>query len=426
MRLFSWQQAGLILGIETSFDDTALALLTSEGNSIASWSVNHLKEHKKFGGINPLVARKRHEKELKELWKMIKNFKVQDVKENAHRFVVVRTDEETQQLLQHEEAEVFSDFSEDSIANLIKIVAVTNTPGLLVSLQQGMEFAQRLSTNLKIPMLPIHHMEAHFLIARRSNPELIFPFLSLIVSGGHTLLVFAKSLGDYMILGQTRDDAVGEAYDKAARALKLEKTDEEAGGAAIERYAKHGNHSTFPLPIPMKLSKDLDFSFSGLKTSLICTVNKLESVAPLTIQQQFDLAASFQHSCVEHIGSKTKSAVEQVKSYDSKCTSLVLAGGVASNQSIRARIIKIANDSRWSFYCPPPILCSDNGEMIAWTALEYIRKSSIKKLLQAGFDCAPSTPLGPKLKISLPRKLKTNILFGKVSKKIEWPQIKPF
>jgi N6-L-threonylcarbamoyladenine synthase len=241
-----------------------------------------------------------------------------------------------------------------------------------------------------LPFIAVNHLEAHALTARLTH-DVAFPYLLLLVSGGHCQLLLAKGVGDYRLLGTTIDDAVGECFDKGAKLLGLGYP----GGPAIERAAAEGNPHAFDLPRPMLGRKGCDFSFSGLKTALRQMAEKnlsaLDSEHPASFIN--DAAASLQTAIADILADRTKNALELLAGDNIKVTALVAAGGVAANAAIRARLVRLTGESYGlPFIAPEPALCTDNGAMVAWTGLERLRLG-----LKDGLDAAarPRWPLDP-------------------------------
>jgi len=272
----------------------------------------------------------------------------------------------------------------------LSAVAVTIGPGLSLCLKVGVLKAREVAHEGGVPLVPVHHMEAHATVARMlchaGGESLEFPFLALLVSGGHNLLVLVEGLGRYKILGTTLDDAVGEAYDKVARLLGLDLS--RGGGPAVEALALRGDASAFDFPVPLKNSRDkaknCDFSFAGLKTSVRTAVERtigLPSAGPgdrgpeigQSEQLRADIAASFQRVAVEHLCLRTRTAVSWARQTHPEIKSIVVAGGVAANKVLRANLESLAADLDMDLVCPPPRYCTDNGVMVAWAGLERLR-----------------------------------------------------
>jgi len=306
----------IVLGIETSCDETASAI--SEDGKILSSFISTQKIHKKYGGVVPEIASREHDKILNQM--------------------------------------VF-DTLNDSKKSIYDIdgIAVTQGPGLSGTLLSGVCFAKGLSLGLNIPIIGINHLEAHIFANFLSDPNLKFPFICLLVSGGHTQLWHVESLGKYKLLGETRDDAAGEAFDKGARILGLGYP----GGPEIEKNAKMGDQDSIKFPRPLMKQKNYEFSFSGLKTALLYYVNDGEN------KKTSDIAASYQYAIVEVLISKLKLAVENMN-----CNTCVIAGGVAANKLLRNIIRKSLPNTYVIF--PEISLCTDNAAMVAYLGELYL------------------------------------------------------
>ena len=302
-----------MLGIETSCDDTS-ASIVKNGHEILSDIVSSQVElHAKFGGIVPEIASRKHVEMV-----------------NA----VIRESLDTAGI----------DFGE------IDGIAVSNRPGLLGALLVGVSAAKSIAAVLDIPLIGIHHLEGHIYANFLVNPDFGFPFICLVVSGGHTDLVLVKGHGDYEMLGRTRDDAAGEAFDKSARVMGLGYP----GGPIIDRLAENGNPKavTFPRSV---MGDSLDFSFSGLKTAIIRFVKQSDGTVSIE-----DIAASFQAAVVDMLVKTTMTAVERTG-----IRRVALAGGVAANNGLKMRMIEEAEKRCLDLSYPPPRLCTDNAAMIA-------------------------------------------------------------
>lgn len=329
-----------ILGVETSCDEAGLALIDANGKVIAEKLASHAELCEQHGGVLPEVVAREHMRILPSLYQAF-------LKENA---------------LSHKD---------------IHAVAVTSGPGLVSSLLVGCGFARGLSRSLGCPLYGINHLQAHVLVARMAQP-VEYPFLALLVSGGHTALYKVEAPDVLHTLGQTYDDAVGEAFDKVARLLGIPYP----GGARLEKLALQGkNFINFPKPL---LNRDsLDFSFSGLKASV---ARYVEKITTLDDQTKADIAYSFQESVAAVVVAKITLALDR----DHQLRRVVLTGGVAANTRLR-EAIQGALPQEVSFFCPPVRLCTDNGVMIAWAAHELRRSATIQK----GYDviARPNMPL---------------------------------
>ena len=328
-----------ILGIETSCDETGIAIYNTEKQSIISEQLfSQASKHAEYGGVVPELASRDH------LIKIIPLIK-----------------------LTLEEAKLeFNDLDG---------IAYTAGPGLRGPLLIGASMAKSLAFSLKIPSIAIHHMEAHLLINLLEDPAPKFPFLTLLISGGHCLLINAKELGSYDIVGQTIDDAVGEAFDKVSKLLELGYP----GGPLIEKLAKSGDSSAFSFPRPMTNKDNLDFSFSGLKTAVFYA---LKDTKVINKQIKANIAASFQDAVADTLLIKSKKALEETKQNE-----LVIGGGVASNKYIRKKLVEGLKDNK--IYFPPLERCTDNGAMVAFAGSFYLGNNNQNK----GDQVRPKWPL---------------------------------
>lgn len=331
-----------ILGIETSCDDTGAAVVSDTGEVLGEGHYNQHDIHLRYGGIIPLVAKDLHQKKIEQ----------------------VVTTAMTQAGMAFEDL--------DAIATTVK-------PGMALSLSVGTNYGKNLALSTGKPFIPIHHMQAHALTVRMVE-KVKFPFLVLLVSGGHSLLVLAHDVDRWSIIGQTIDDAPGEALDKGARRLKLRNIPECAtmsGGQAIEHLAARGDPRAFEFPTPMWKYRDCTFSFSGLKNAVKSITEKLEKeyeVEGGTVLPCIeDVCASYQYAITKHLVRQTHKAMLYVAVRDllpKENQTLVVSGGVACNQYIRAALQKLCTHTGYQLFCPPPKLCTDNGIMIAWNGME--------------------------------------------------------
>ncbi|OLS37321.1 tRNA (adenosine(37)-N6)-threonylcarbamoyltransferase complex transferase subunit TsaD [Bacillus sp. MRMR6] len=305
-----------VIGIETSCDETAVAIIKNGREIIANVVASQIESHKRFGGVVPEIASRHHVEQI--------TIVIEEALNQANL-----------------------SFSE------IDAIAVTEGPGLVGALLIGVNAAKALAFAHNIPLIPVHHIAGH-IYANRLVTELQFPLLSLVVSGGHTELVYMKEHGHFKVIGETRDDAAGEAYDKVARTLNLPYP----GGPHIDRLAQEGR-VTLELPRAWLEEGSYDFSFSGLKSAVINTVHNAEQRGE-TIAPE-DLAASFQQSVIDVLVKKTERAVLE---YDVK--QLLLAGGVAANRGLRKALEDtFSNRDDLDLVIPPLSLCTDNAAMIA-------------------------------------------------------------
>jgi N6-L-threonylcarbamoyladenine synthase len=337
----------VVLGIETSCDESAAAVvaITAAGPKILSNLIHsQLAEHMPYGGIVPEIAARAH---LDHLHPLISRALA--------------------------EAGV--------ILGEVDGVAAAAGPGLIGGLIVGSTMAKGLAWGADKPFLAVNHLEAHALTVRLTE-EVDFPYLLLLVSGGHCQLLVCSGVGRYTRLGTTLDDAAGEAFDKAAKLIGLGYP----GGPAIEAAAQDGDPFRFVLPRPMKGRPGCDFSFSGLKTA----VRQITSASgPLDPRDQADLAASVELAICEAVTDRTANAVAWFRRKYPTGNSLVVGGGVAANKRLRSRLTSLADDTGLRFVAPPPALCTDNGAIIAWAGIERLRLGLVD-----GLD-APLKPRWP-------------------------------
>ncbi len=302
-----------LLAIESSCDETGIAIMKN-GKLVANKIISQIDKFVDYGGVIPELSSRFHQ------------YNIPFVLNSALEEAGIKLSD-------------------------IDIVAYTYGPGLIGALQIGAIFAKTIAISYNIPLIPIHHLEGHIHSANIES-EIIYPALALIVSGGHTELVYMEKMFDYNIIGSTRDDAVGECYDKVARVLGLEYP----GGPKIDELSIEG-HAAYKLKMPLD-DDSFDFSFSGLKSSFLNLYNKLKRSHELI--NEADLAASLQHSAVSILIKKTKAAVTEYKP-----TTVVLCGGVSANKYLRAQIMKLRNTN---VIIPAFKYCTDNGAMIAQAA----------------------------------------------------------
>jgi len=326
----------LIMGIETSCDETAVSIIQDNGTKPPKILANIISSqdevHKKFGGVVPELAARSHLE------------KIEIIARNALKKSKVKLDD-------------------------IDAISATAGPGLIVCLSVGFNFAKSLSLALKKPLIAVNHLEGHALSPMfKSNIE--FPYLLLLISGGHTQYLIVKGLGKYKRIGTTIDDALGEAFDKTAKILGFGFP----GGPKIERYAKRGCPRKFVLPKPIINRGGCNLSFAGLKTAVFrsskITKNK---------QDKYDLAASFQKTISDIIYKKTKVAINDFKK-SFKGNKIIVAGGVAANKEIRKTINKVCLEEKFTAIFPELNLCSDNAAMIAIVGLKKFKKKEFSKL----------------------------------------------
>lgn len=305
-----------IMGIETSCDETAVAIIKNGREIAANIVASQIESHKRFGGVVPEIASRHHVEQITIV-----------LEEALYKAGITYSD--------------------------LSAIAVTEGPGLVGALLIGVNAAKAVAYAHGIPLVGVHHIAGH-IYANRLVEEMEFPLLSLVVSGGHTELVYMKEHGHFEVIGETRDDAAGEAYDKVARTLNLPYP----GGPHIDKLA-HGGNPTIQLPRAWLEEGSYDFSFSGLKSAVINTVHNAEQRGEKIVPE--DLAASFQDSVIDVLVTKTERAVEE---YQVK--QLLLAGGVAANKGLRDSLEKkFGNRADIKLIIPPLSLCTDNAAMIA-------------------------------------------------------------
>lgn len=321
-----------ILGIETSCDETGVAIYDSEQGLLAERLFSQIALHKVYGGVIPELASRDHVAKLLPL--------IDEVLNDANLCL--------------------SDLS---------AISFTEGPGLVGALMVGAATAKSLGLALSIPVMGIHHMEGHLLAPLLEDNPPNFPFVALLVSGGHTQLILAKALGEYELLGDTLDDAAGEAFDKTAKILSLSYP----GGPEIAKLAQSGNPDRFVFPLPMINRPGCDFSFSGLKTFTATLVNSFEK---LTEQDRADVAAGFEMAVAKTLSKKCERALKQTG-----CSQLVIAGGVSANLRLRDVLSVMVNKQQASLFYARPSLCTDNGAMIAFAGFLRRKMMSEKPLL---------------------------------------------
>ncbi len=305
----------LTLGIETSCDETGIGLYDTINGLLAHTLHSQIALHAEYGGVVPELASRDHLRWITPL--------IRAALDKAGR----------------------------TLAD-IDAIAYTEGPGLAGALLVGTTLAHSLGMALEVPVLGVHHLEGHLLSPLLSNRKPPFPFLALLVSGGHTQLLAVDGIGRYRLLGDTLDDAAGEAFDKSAQLLGIDYP----GGAALSALAERGNPQRFGLPRPMLHSGDLNFSFSGLKTAVLHLVRKHPEETA-----RADIAAAFQTAITEVLTAKTLLALRKTG-----LKHLVVAGGVGANRALRARLLHDASRHRVEIYFPEMALCTDNGAMIAF------------------------------------------------------------
>jgi len=339
-----------VLGIETSCDETAAAVVTGDGAILSNRILSQIAEHEPFGGVVPEIAARSH---LDHLGRLV------------------------------EEAMEEAGVGFDGLDG----IAATAGPGLIGGVFVGVMMAKGIAAARGLPFLAINHLEGHALSVRlmESHSErLEFPYLLLLVSGGHCQLLAVEGVGQYRKLGSTLDDAVGEAFDKTAKLLGLGYP----GGPAAEQAALNGDPARFDLPRPMLGRRELSFSFSGLKTAVRQAVENLGSER--NGQDIADLAASFQQAVSDVLADRCSQALNLFRGRYGKTGPLVVAGGVAANKVLRVRLKDVAESIGASFVAPPLALCTDNAAMIAWAGVERLQLGLTDPL---SFPARPRWPL---------------------------------
>jgi N6-L-threonylcarbamoyladenine synthase len=321
-----------VLGIETTCDETAAAIVcverSGEAKILSNEVLSQIAAHAAYGGVVPEIAARAHVEAIDRI--VARAFETAGMKPSE-----------------------------------IDGVAAAAGPGLVGGVMVGLTTAKAIALVTGRPFIAINHLEGHALTARLTD-DLAFPYLLLLVSGGHTQLLAVRGVGDYLRLGTTIDDAVGEAFDKIAKMLGLPYP----GGPSVEREARNGDSERFEFPRPMSGRPNPDFSLSGLKTAVRLVA---ERIAPLSDRDVADLCASFQAAVVDVLVDRTRAGLRACREAGIKPSSLVVAGGVAANQQIRNGLMRLATEAGLPMVAPPVALCGDNGAMIAWAGLERLR-----------------------------------------------------
>ncbi|MGQ9371997.1 tRNA (adenosine(37)-N6)-threonylcarbamoyltransferase complex transferase subunit TsaD [Azospirillum sp. ST 5-10] len=338
----------IVLGIETSCDETAAAVVTDGRVVRADVVLSQIADHTPYGGVVPEVAARAH--------------------------------------LDHLDGLVRRALDEAGVGlGDLDAVAATGGPGLIGGVIVGVLTAKAICAARRLPFVAVNHLEGHALTARLTD-GVDFPYLLLLVSGGHCQLLVVEGVGRYRRLGTTIDDAVGEAFDKTAKLIGLGYP----GGPQVERAAAAGNPGRFPLPKPMLGRPGCDFSFSGLKAAVRRTVDGLPD--PLAEADRNDLAAAFQAAVADVMADRCRRAIRQFRRDHPQGGALVVAGGVAANRALRGRLAELAAAEGLPFVAPPLRLCTDNAAMIAWAGIERLRLGHTDPL---DFAPRPRWPLDP-------------------------------
>lgn len=314
----------LILAFESSCDETAVAIYDNDRGLLAHQVYSQVELHAQYGGVVPELASRDHIRKAMPL-------------------------------IQQTLAEA------DVALSSIEAIAYTKGPGLVGALLVGVMLAKSLAFALDIPCLGVHHLEGHLLAPMLEPEQPTYPFVALLVSGGHTLLVDVQAIGHYQILGESLDDAVGEAFDKTAKLLGLPYP----GGAALAKLAESGDATRFDLPRPMTKRPGLQFSFSGLKTAALNLVRGFGE--DITEQDKADIAASFQSAVVDTLLIKCQRAIKQTGS-----STLVISGGVGANKQLRSDLKLLGEKQGFSVFYPRLSLCTDNAAMIAYAGMQRL------------------------------------------------------
>lgn len=385
-------KARLVLGIETSCDDTAAAVVSSCGLILGEACASQSAIHSPYGGVVPRLAASAHA-------------------DNIDAVVALALSRAHVQ------------------PSALSAVAVTLGPGLAMCLRVGVLKARALAAAHGLALVNIHHMEAHALVARLCGGgrqgSVQFPFVAALVSGGHNLVVLCRGVGQYTVLGATLDDAIGEAYDKTARLLGCDVGG--GGGAALEALALRGDEKRFAFTPPLRTSQahrgSCEFSYAGLKTAVRLRIARelgAETAADRCSgdeqreQTRADIAAAFQAAAVAHLAERTARALGWAKTLEPTVATLVLAGGVASNAVVRSAMQRVADRAAVALAVPPPRLCTDNGVMVAWAGCERLELGIHESALPPGsgsafddsesafVDLKPRWPLGERHPDCLP------------------------
>jgi N6-L-threonylcarbamoyladenine synthase len=320
-----------VIGIETSCDETGVAVYDSDKGLVADLLFSQIKLHQRYGGVVPEIASRDHiRKTLPMIHEALKNA--------------------------------------NCTAKDINGIAYTAGPGLIGALLVGASLAKSLALAWGVPALGIHHMEGHLLAANMADEPPSYPFVALLVSGGHTQLMQCQKQGDYQLLGESVDDAAGEAFDKVAKMLGLAYP----GGPEIAKAARDGNPNRFMFPRPMTNKPGLNFSFSGLKTFVLNTIYDLDNLGK---QDVADIACAFEDAVVDTIRIKCQRALEH-----SGLDSLVIAGGVSANLNLRKVLDQMTKERGYRLFYPEAKLCTDNGAMIAYAGWQRLLRGQSESL----------------------------------------------
>ena len=333
----------IVLGIESSCDETAVALVTRDRRVLAERVASQEAEHAPYGGVVPEIAARAHAQRLAPM--------VEAVMDDAGLGL-----------------------------GDVDAIAATAGPGLIGGVMVGLITGKALAMAADKPLIAVNHLEGHALSPRLADPELGFPYLLLLVSGGHCQILAVEGVGQYRRLATTIDDALGEAFDKTAKILGLGYP----GGPAVERLAKQGDSASVPLPRPLKGSKEPHFSFAGLKSAVLRAHDSNKHEA-------HDIAASFQQAAIDCLIDRLDKAMDTAGPFPA----LVVAGGVAANQSVRGALEALARRHSMRFSAPPLALCTDNAAMIAWAGCERLAQEPNFQGDPLDLKARPRWPLDP-------------------------------
>ena len=338
----------IILGIETSCDETAVSIIQDHESGIPKILSNIVSSqvdiHKEFGGVVPELAARSHVEKI--------------------NLIAKKALDESNMRLEN-----------------ISAVAATAGPGLIICLSVGLNFGKALASSLNVPFIGVNHLEGHAL-SPKLHTNINYPYLLLLISGGHSQFLSVSGLGKYKRLGTTIDDALGEAFDKTAKLLGIEFP----GGPKLEKFAERGDSNKFDLPKPIISKGGCNLSFAGLKTAILRITKNIK-----TEQEKYDLAASFQKTIEEILSIKSKIAFNDFLKINSvKEKSFVVAGGVAANNGIRKKLIQVSDDNNFEVIFPDPKLCGDNAAMIAMVGMEMFK---LKKFNNLDLPVTPRLPL---------------------------------
>lgn len=325
-----------ILAIETSCDETAAAIVQEDRRILSQAILSQLQEHAPYGGVVPEIAARAHMDHLDRLIKQ-------------------------------------SLTEADVPLEALDAIAATAGPGLIGGVIVGVMTAKAIAAVTRKPFIAVNHLEGHALTVRLTD-DVPFPYLLLLMSGGHCQIVLVKGISHYQRLGSTIDDAVGEAFDKVAKMLGLGYP----GGPEVERCAKHGAAHNYPLPEPLKGKPGCDFSFSGLKTAVKRIVDTLGH--PPTEQEKADICASFQYTVGNILCDRIKKAIQIFQDHCPEGKHVVVSGGVAANKYLRQQLEQLVSAHSLTFVAPPIKLCTDNAAMIGWAAMERLKLGLVNDL----------------------------------------------